>query len=355
MSEELRYQLEEFKEMRHKAFVAAYELNSEGKHIAGIYGVNVPREIFWAMDIVPVNVFGIDGSNIREAEKYMDEKDCSLLKASFGYVITDRCPFSHFASIIVGADCCPERECMMHNLEDIKDVYIINEHGDINELEQEYRRFIEFLEHKFNVGFDEKKLSSIVEKTNEENKLIEEITHIYMSYPSIMGGHDLKSVIYGSRFIFDLDLRLDSLNRLKEAMKESLPRQYKNLAAKRILIAGAPMEGMAEEILKPLSYMNHGIISLSYCEGESYKSVSNCNNLLLGLAQKYASEDFPQKLKCIVKRYNIDAVINLKFSGCNFQDESCGVLGLPYYEAEVGYCNNYDKVLEVVKSFISRL
>lgn len=355
MNEELRYQLEEFKEMRHRAFVAAYELNSEGKHIAGIYGVNVPREIFRAMDIVPVDVFGIDGSNIREAEKYMDEKDCSLLKASFGYVITDRCPFSHFAGIIVGTDCCPDRECMMHNLEDIKDVYIINEHGDINELEQEYKRLIVFLERKFNGVFDEKKLASIVEKTNKESGLVEEITDIYMSYPDIMGCHDLNGVIYGSRFIFDLDRRLESLNRLKETMKELLPRQYKNLAAKRILIAGAPMEGMAEEILKPLSNMNHGIISLSYCEGESYKTISNCNNLFLGLAQKYATEDFSEKLKCIVKRYNIDAVINLKFSGCNFQGKNCGVLGLPYYEAEVGYCNNYYKVLEEVKSFISRL
>lgn len=355
MSEELSYQLEEFKEMRHRAFVTAYELDSTGRHIAGVYGVNVPREIFWAMDIIPVDVFGIDGSNMREAEKYMDEKDCSLLKASFGYVITDRCPFSHFARIIVGTNGCSNRESMIHKLEDTKDIYIINEHKSANKLEVEYRQLIDFLERKFNVVFDNKKLAAIVEKTNEESRLIQEITDFHMTYPDIMGCHDLKGVIYGSKFIFDLDLRLNRLNRLKETIKKLLQHKHKASDVKRILIAGAPMEGMAEDVLKPLSYMNYAIIASSYCEGINYKAVGKCDNMLLGLASKYIYEDFSEKLKYAIKRYNIDAVINLKFSGCNFKYEEYDVSKLPHIEAEVGYCSDYDEIVKEIGSFINRL
>ncbi|HAQ40709.1 MAG TPA: hypothetical protein DCM73_07670 [Clostridiales bacterium] len=74
MDIKLQCQLGEFKDMRHNAFIKALELKSEGKHIAGIYGVNIPREILWAMDIVPINIFGIDGSNIEAPEKHMIKK-----------------------------------------------------------------------------------------------------------------------------------------------------------------------------------------------------------------------------------------------------------------------------------------
>lgn len=355
MDEKLRYQLDEFKGMRNQAFVSAYELDIAGRYIAGVYGVNVPREIFWAMDIVPVDVFGIDGSNTKEAEKYMDEKECTLLKAGFGYVVTDRCPFSHFARIMVGTSSCPDRESMIHRLGDIKDTYIINEYKDVSSIEKEYRQLIGFLERNFGVEFDEKKLASIVEKTNEEAGLIQEIIHIYMSNPFIMGCDDLNSVIYGSRFIFDLDMRLERLKQLTDTLKKSFIPEHESLDVKRILIAGAPMEGMVEEILKPLSEIKCGIISLSCCEGGNYRIVSGGNNLLHILAQKYVCEDFSDQLKYTLQLYDIDAVISLKFKGCYFKDRGKGVPKLPFFEAEIDYCAGCHEVLKEVKSFIEGL
>lgn len=358
MNEKLRCQLEEFKEMRQMAFVSAYELNGSGKHIAGIYGANVPREIFWAMDIIPVDVFGIDGSNIKEAEKYMDEKDCSLVKASFGYVITDRCPFSHFASVMAGTDFCTHKESMIHGLEGIKDTYILKECRNAVKLVQECKGLIEFLERKFRVEFDEKRLADVVEKTNEECMMIREITDIYMQYPGIIGCDDLIEVIYGSRFIFDLDVRLKKLKELERTMnhiKEVLfVGNRVDDIKKKILIAGGPVEGMAEELLKPLSHLGN-ILSVSYCEGENYRVVKHNDDLILGLAEKYIWRDFSRVIKDIAEYYDIDAIINLKFSGCDCMDWRDGGTGLPYFQARINYCSSYDDVLSRIKSFIEGL
>lgn len=342
--------------MRNNAFVTALALSGEGRHIAGIYGVDVPREILWAMDIVPINVFGIDGSNIEAAEKFMDKKSCSLLKASYGYVITDRCPFSHFADVIIGTDYCRDKECMLYKLKNLKNVYIINEYKNAHGLASEYKNFIYFLQRKFGIKLDENKLASAIKKTNAVGLLIQEITDIYMRHPGIMGCHDLEGIIYGSQFIFDLDRRLDKLYQLKEALDSESSESDVPFDARRILITGPPLSGFRDEILKPLSSLNHAILTLSCCEGESYKIIDESSDLYYGLSQKYAAESLGEKLSLIVSKYNIDAVINVKIKGCNLQNEDYKHAGIPYFSITVDYNrDNYNKVLLRIKLFIDNI
>ncbi len=315
MDIKLQCQLEEFKDMRHNAFIKALELKSEGKHIAGIYGVNIPREILWAMDIVPINIFGIDGSNIEAAEKYMDKESCSLLKASYGYVITDRCPFSHFADIIVGTDYCSDKERMIYKLENIKKTYIIKEHKNEHDLMIEYENFIYFLQQEFSVRLDEDKLVSVVEKINAVSKLIREITDIYMHHPDMMGCDDLRYIIYGSQFIFDLDERLDKLCQLRDTLDSELP-ESAPVSKGSVLITGAPLAVLNDEITEPLSSVNKAVIALSCCEGENYNIVNEGRNLYSGLARKYLAESCHENLDSIISEYKIETIINADIKGC---------------------------------------
>ena len=353
----LNCQLEEFAELRHNAFVSVLELGSEGKHVAGIYGVNVPREILWAMDIVPINVFGIDGSNIEAAEKIMSKKSCSLLKASYGYIITDKCPFSHFAHIMVGTDYCGKKESMIYKLKKIKGakkIYIIREHKNAYTQVSEYKNFIHFLQREFDTEFDKNKLAAVIKKTNAVGLLIQGITDIYMRHPRIMNGYDLVSIIYGSQFIFDLDRRIERLSQLRETLNIMLPES--DTTFKRVLMTGVPLAGFREEILKPLSSLNYAILTLSGCEGENYKVANEEGDLFYNLSQKYEAENFCEKLSHIVSKYHIDGVINIKIKGCSLQYEDCSHLEIPHLSVTVDYnCDNYDKVLVHIKSFINNI
>lgn len=315
MDNELHNQLEEFKEMRHNAFVKTLELKSEGKNIVGIYGVNVPREILWALDIVPINIFGIDGSNIKAAEEFIDKKSCSLIKASYGYVITDRCPFSHFSDIILGTDYCRDKECMLYKLENIKKIYIIKEQKNAYELASEYKNFTNFLQQEFKTKLDENKLASAIKKINAVSRMLQEITDTYMRYPNIMRCDDLTSIIYGSQFIFDLDERLNKLYQLKETLEKILTEPVAPLNAGGILITGAPFTGLNDEIIKPLSSLNKAILTSSYCEGENYKIIDETKDLYCGLAYKYLAESRQDNLNRVISKYNIETVINVTIKG----------------------------------------
>lgn len=354
MNNNLLNQLEEFKNLRHEAFIKAYELKSEGKIIAGIYGKNVPREILWALDIIPINIFGIDGSNIEAAEEFIDKKSCSLLKASYGYIVADRCPFSHFADIIIGTNYCFDKECMINKLKYVKQVYIIDEHKNTSDLLLEYRDFIYFLQKKFNINkLDEDKLVKVVKRTNEINKLVQEITYIYMTHPYIMGCNELLNIIYGSQFIFDLDERLYKLQQLMEALNMALYEPAIPFNTGRILITGAPLAGFNEEIIKPLSSLNKAILTSSCCESENYKIVDESKDMFFSLAQKYLAISSQENLNCIISKYNIVALVNLPIKGC--KSETYSDLGIPYLTVNIDYNCEYEEIIIKIKSFINKL
>lgn len=356
MNNDLLNQLEEFKDLRHKAFVTAFEMKSEGKDIAGIYGKNIPREIFWALGIIPINIFGIDGSNIDAAEKLIDKKSCSLLKASYGYVIADRCPFSHFADILIGTNYCFDKECMINKLGNIKEGYIINEHKNSADLVSEYKKLVYTLQQKFNIDkFDEEIFVNIVKITNNINKLVQEITDIYMMHPYIMGCNDLINIIYGAQFIFDLKERLSKFQKLKETLNIAVSESLVPFNTDSILITGVPLAGFNEEIIKPLSSLNKAVLTSSCCEGENYNIVNESGDLFISLAQKYLSVSSKENLNCIISKYNIKAIVNLKIEGCNLQKEEYENICIPYLPINVDYNCDYKEVVAKIKSFITEL
>ncbi len=351
MNDNLRFQLEEFKDMRHNAFIAALELKNAGKNIAGVYGVNVPRELLWAMDVIPINIFGIDGSNIKAAEKVFDENLCSVIKASYGYVITDRCPFSHFADIVVGTDYCPDKETMMHMLEDIKTVYIIKEKKNENYLALEYQKFVYFLQKKFNTVLERDKLLYAVNKTNEISKLINEITNIYMIHPDVLSASDLISIVYGSQFIFNLDERFNKLYNFKENLNEYAGKK-EPLNVSKVLITGAPMAPLNEEIFAPM-IMKNAIAAFSLCEGENYRITDCGKDIYYALAKKYLFENLSEHMKRIIEKYNITVLVEASARGCCVHNECFEASGLPCLKITVDYDKTKEENIIKLKEFIS--
>lgn len=352
MNIRLRNQLEEFEEMRHNAFITALELKSSGKHIAGIYGVNVPREILWALDIVPINIFGIDGSNIEAAEGYMDKQGCSLVKASYGYIVTDRCPFSHFADIIIGTGYCHEKKRMIQRLDGLKQVYILNENTSENSTISEYKDLVYFLQQRFNVMLCEDRLKDIVKKNNTVVRLIQEITDIYIEHPYIMGSDDLISIVYGSQFIFDLDERINKLYQLKEILMRLLAESSVNFSARRILITGAPVAGFKDEVVKQLSSPDMAILSQSYCEGENCNTINEECDLYLGLAQKYLAEGRTSHLDRIIKKYNIEVIVHMTFKRCCLMDREYENTNIPCLHITADYNDDYENIVMRIKEFL---
>jgi len=270
--------LEEYKDARRNAFVTALTINNTGRKIAGIFGTNIPREIIWAMDIVPINIYSNDGSNIEAAEKVLQEENCSLIKASYGYAITNKCPLTHFSDIVVGNDMCINKLSMLSKLSDLKKTYILQELNDVDNMVLEYKRFVAYLEQKFNVEINVNKLTFAIKITNEINKKMQELFKLFISKPYLINIDDLYNIIYGNQFILDLNERYEKLSAITESIKIGISDNdtslNNNAKIKRILICGAPIAGIIEKILKPLSARSDviSILAPSCCEEESFST-----------------------------------------------------------------------------------
>ncbi|WP_313165017.1 2-hydroxyacyl-CoA dehydratase family protein [Sedimentibacter sp.] len=335
--------LEEFQEARRNAYVDAIYLRSQGRHVAGIFGKNIPREILWALDITPVNVYSIDGSNIAASYGILDKENCSVVKASYGYTATERCPLIYSADIIIGSDMCPHKASMTSKIGKFKDTYIIKDYKNASELELEYRKFIDFIENKFSVKLNEGKLNAAIDKVNSISDITTKIINMYMERKCPINVYDLYNIIYGSQFILDLDERYSKLSEIYKILKESLNIDVlnNNSGSKTILITGAPLAGLTEEILRPLSQNKDifVIFSTSLCEGENYNPVKPCEKPCMALANKYVNNDDAVKENF---KENISQVIDVRLSGCNVLPEPNH--HLPYLSLTVNYGDNIEEI-----------
>nr|WP_312576293.1 2-hydroxyacyl-CoA dehydratase family protein [Sedimentibacter sp.] len=350
-------QLELFKDARRNAFITAITINSDGRHIAGTYGVNIPREILWALDIVPINIYSIDDSNIKAAEEFLDKKNCSLIKASYGYAIKDKCPFTHFADIIIGSTMCPNKLSMIKKLEHLKKVLILKENYDVDALALEYRNFASYIEKEFGTRINETKLAYAIRKTNAINKKANELLNLYLSKPRIIDCDDLYSIIYGLQFILDLDEKYDKLSAITESFEKVISESMENNdEIKCILIIGAPLAGLKEKILKPVSKMKNTLILFapSPCEGANYKIADEDIDPFRALALKYLTPKSSQELSDLCVKYNPDAIVEVKLAGCKTLYDKYADFEKPYYCVITEY-NDSEMNLNQLNDFINNL
>lgn len=342
--------LEEFQEARRNAYVDAITLNYEGRHVAGVFGKNIPREILWALDITPINVYSIDGSNIAASKGSIETEKCSIVKASYGYTVTERCPLIYSSDLIISNNMCPHKSSMISKLQGIKDSYIIKEHKSIEDQVLEYKRFVDYLENKFNKKLDDHKLYEAIEKVNNINDITKKITHMYMSRKYSITVYDLYCIIYGSQFILNLNERYNKLSQIYNKL-ESLKSENvldKNFITKTILITGAPLAGLTEEVLKPLSLMKDIFVILptSICEGENYSLVKHGENPYWYLAEKYINDN-----SFMAENYDgIDAIIDVNLSGCDGLPKQNK--HIPYMSLTVDYNGDSEKIYKALHSFI---
>ena len=93
---------EEFNDQRKKSFVTAMEMKQKGVPFVGVFCTYLPQEIPMAMGAAVVGLCSTSGETIPEAEKDLPRNLCPLVKSSYGFAKTDKCPYFYFSDLIVG-------------------------------------------------------------------------------------------------------------------------------------------------------------------------------------------------------------------------------------------------------------
>lgn len=160
---------EEFAEQRKNSFLAVKQLKDKGIPVIGAYCTYFPKEIAMAMGAATVGLCSTSDETIPDAEKDLPKNLCPLIKSSYGFAKTDKCPFFYFSDVVVGETTCDGKKKMYEYMSEFKDVFVMElpnsqSATSLQLWKSEIVRFKEYLEEKFGGQLQKKKLQRLLKK-----------------------------------------------------------------------------------------------------------------------------------------------------------------------------------------------
>ena len=212
---------EEFAEQRKNSFLAVKELKDKGVPVVGSYCTYFPQELAMAMGAASVSLCSTSDETIAEAEKELPKNLCPLIKSSYGFARTDKCPFFYFSDVVVGETTCDGKKKMYEYMAEFKETYLMELPNTQREdalvfWRNEMIRFKEYLEKHFETTITEDDIRKAIKVNNEARLALRKLYGVMKHDPAPITGYDLFKVLYGSTFKLDRSLIAGEVNALVE-------------------------------------------------------------------------------------------------------------------------------------------
>lgn len=168
---------ESFPEAKKSGFMKMKAHKDNGGKILGTYCSFIPAELIIAADAVPVTLYATSEEPINAAEKHLPSNLCPLIKASYGFALTDTCPYFYFSDFIVGETTCDDKKKMFELMNDIKDTYVMQLPSSRDEIaltmwESEIKKFWKKLEDFYGVTITQEDIKKAILIKNAERDLV---------------------------------------------------------------------------------------------------------------------------------------------------------------------------------------
>ena len=185
---------EEFNEQRKAAFIRVKDYKQAGNRLVGFLCSYTPLEIIDAAGAASVALCGTSDEVIPEAEKVLPANLCPLIKSTYGFAYSQKCPFTYFSDMIIGETTCDGKKKMYEMLAEFKPVYVIelpnrqSEEG-IAMYRREIIRFKEELERRFETTITEEAIRHEIHLNNEITKSLLRLQYGQRSRPRQRSEH----------------------------------------------------------------------------------------------------------------------------------------------------------------------
>lgn len=359
---ELPEVFEEFAEQRKNSFLEVKKLKDKGIPVVGAYCTYFPQEIAMAMGAATVGLCSTSDETIMEAEKELPKNLCPLIKSSYGFARTDKCPFFYFSDVVVGETTCDGKKKMYEYMSEFKDVFVMELPNSQSQealklWKSEIIKFKEYLEKKFNTTITEEKIREAVHINNEGRKSLRKLYEVMKLDPVPIKGYDLFKVLYGSTFKFDRSLIPGEVDALVEKILLEYKEGKMEEKKPRILITGCPVGGETEKIIRAVEENGGIVVTFENCNGAKSidKLVDEDNpDVYDALARRYLNigcsvmTPNPNRLELLgrlIDEYQVDGVVEMTLQACHtYNVESFGIRRfvnekkhIPYINVETDY------------------
>lgn len=353
---------ESFPEARKSGFMKMKAHKDNGGKIVGTYCSFIPTELIIAAGAIPVTLCATSEEPIAAAEEHLPSNICPLIKASYGFALTDTCPYFYFSDFIVGETTCDGKKKMFELMNDIKDTYVMQLPSSRDEIaltmwESEIKKFWKKLEDFYGVTITEEDVKKAILQKNAERDLVLEYLDLGKLNPSPISGYELGTKLDTLSFIPSMEERCKQLRERIDEVKADWEANYKGKVSRkpRILITGCPNGGVRDKTIKVLEELGADVVAFDACNSnrEKIEKVDTTLPVTEALAKKYLNINCSvmspntDRLKFIsdmIDDYQVDGVLEIILQACHtFSIESYNVKksvlakGIPYLKVETDY------------------
>ncbi len=355
---------ESYGEARKKGFLHMKELKEQGKRVVGMFCSFVPTELVYAAGALPVGLCAFSDEPIPAAEADLPRNLCPLIKASYGFALTDTCPYFYFSDLVVGETTCDGKRKMFELLNSIKETYVMQlpfrrDEKALAFWKDEIVAFKEKLEQTFGVTITEEDVRRAIQAKNRERDVMRRFLELGKLNPAPLSGYEMGTRADAGSFSFNLEERCDKIEERIREIQADWEANYKDTPSTRprLLVTGCPNAGVREKIIRAVEEMGADVVAFDTCNGirEKVEKVDETNpDVYDALARKYLNitcsvmspnESRRTYIGQMIDEYQIDGVLEIVLQSCHTYAVEADLIKryvteekhLPYLNIETDY------------------
>ena len=382
MDAQLPRTYEEFNEARKASFMKVKEFKEEGGRLVGFLCSYTPLEIIDAAGAAAVGLCGMSDETVSVAETMLPANLCPLIKSTYGFALSQKCPFTYFSDLIVGETTCDGKKKMYELLADLKDVHVLHlPQGNRRPHEAEgwfaeVKLFKEELERRFGIQIADADLRAAVRRRNNLRRALTALYEVQQAVPAPMGGVELMSTLMAGTFSFDVEeftARIEALAAKYRAVAKA--GEGVDPSAKRIMLTGCPSNGLINKVGRVVEENGGSIVCLDDCGGERTNRMlvdEDADDILRAISDRYLAINCsvmtpnPGRLEntlAMAGKYRVDGVIDCILTACHtfnieatHMQQAVEAAGIPYMKLETDYSAGDSGQLETrIAAFIETI
>lgn len=314
--------------------LALEQAKLDGRPAIGFYCLYSPVEIAVAAGAIPLPLCGTRNDPIDAAETILPRNLCPLIKSSFGFAVTDSCPFFKLSDIIVGDTTCDGKKKMFELLSRYKPVEVLQlpqsqDAAVLPAWRGELERFRDIVEQLTGVQITRDRLRSAVDLLNRQRKAKKMLMDLGKQNPLPLPGSLMLELLFRVGFLADIEHSISLLTEVVEAADGGAFRceRAQGRRRKRLLLTGVPVGLGSDKVVKIVEQCGADVVAFENCSG--YKQafqVDVGNDPMAALATQYlrtpCSVMSPNPgrfalLEEMIRDFAVDGVIDLTWQACH--------------------------------------
>ncbi|SDU45457.1 double-cubane-cluster-containing anaerobic reductase [Desulfobacula phenolica] len=329
--------------MNLKPFLAFSELSiadldawqNQGGKTAGVYCIYAPDELIRAAGIVPVSLCGKKQTPIKDAERELPASLCPLIKSSYGYAVTDTCPFFSFSDILIAETTCDGKKKMYELMGELKPLHLMHlPHTQKGAAPLRYwmdslKELENFLFECSGVKVTKEGLHNQIRQQNEIRKALWDISVLAADRRSPLTATEMLAIQESKSFCVHPETYLAQLTSLKSDMEDffnqpDLPDQD----GTRILLTGCPVGKGSDKVIRIAQDLGARIVSMENCSGLKGMTlaVDETGDPHEAIARRYLkipcscmtpNPNRPESIREMADLFKVDAVLDMTWLGCH--------------------------------------